>query len=156
MAWTPDLTVVPGAWGGEMVAAHSRVSAGLRLGNRLQGYHSRLEGLGAEAARGQAELPEGPGRGVAATGSQQDHQMKEQWWAEPRLPASAGLLREGGRGGGVPHRLLSTSRSLKSLLGPQLCLRLPPARPGPAPCRHMSGDRPALSCGPAAPAPSDG
>lgn len=44
MAWTPDLTVVPGAWGGEMVAA------GLRLGNRLQGYQSRLEGLGAEAA----------------------------------------------------------------------------------------------------------
>lgn len=51
MALTPALTVAPGAWGGEMVGAHSGVTAGLWLGNRLKGYHSRIAGLGAEAAR---------------------------------------------------------------------------------------------------------
>lgn len=51
MALTPALTVVPGAWGGEMVEAHSGVTAGLRLGNRLKGYHSRIAGLGTEVAR---------------------------------------------------------------------------------------------------------
>lgn len=51
MALTPALTIVPGAWGGEMVAAHSGVTAGLWLGNRLKGFHSRLEGLGTEAAQ---------------------------------------------------------------------------------------------------------
>lgn len=34
-----------------MVEAHSGVTAGLWLGNRLKGYHSRIVRLGAEAAR---------------------------------------------------------------------------------------------------------
>lgn len=46
-----------------------------------------------------AELLEGPGRGVAATGFQQDRQMKGQWCTKPILPASTGLLRGGGWGG---------------------------------------------------------
>lgn len=51
MALIPALTIVPGAWGGEMVEAHPGVTAGLRLGNRLKGYHSRIAGLGTEVAR---------------------------------------------------------------------------------------------------------
>lgn len=99
VALTPVLTVVPGAWGGEMVAAHSGVTGGLRLGNRLKGHHSRIRGAGGRGcSETTAELLAGTGRGVAATGFQQDCQMKGRWWAKPRLPASTGLLREGGWG----------------------------------------------------------
>lgn len=82
-----------------MVAAHSGVTGGLRLGNRLKGHHSRIRGAGGRGcSETTAELLAGPGRGVAATGFQQDCQMKGRWWAKPRLPASTGLLREGGWG----------------------------------------------------------
>lgn len=45
------LTIVPGARGGEMVTAHSGITAGLWLGKQAEGYHSRAEGLGAQAAQ---------------------------------------------------------------------------------------------------------
>lgn len=99
MVLTPALTIVPGAWGGEMVSStfwgHSRPAAGKQI-ERLPLQDRGAGGTGCSETT--AELLTGPGRGVAATGFQQDCQMKGQWCSKPRLPASTGLQREGGLG----------------------------------------------------------
>lgn len=72
------LTIVPGAWR-DGCSTFWGVTAGLWLGNRLEGCHSGIEGLWEEAARRpQQSCSRGQGRGVAATGFQQGHQTKGQ------------------------------------------------------------------------------
>lgn len=130
------------------------VTAGLWLGNRLKVTTPGGAG-GTGCSEATAELLTGPGREVAATDFQQGHQMKGEQWARPRLPCFHGPPEGRESRGGIPHRILSTSRSLKGSLGPQVCLLLPPVLPRLAHCWDVFGDHPALFCEPAAPVPSD-
>lgn len=102
MVLTPALTIVPGVWAGEMASStfwgHSRPAAGRQV-ERLPLQDRGARGRGCSETT--AELLTGPGREVAATGFQQDRQMKGQWCSKPRLPASTGILREGELGGGA-------------------------------------------------------
>lgn len=130
-----------------ILGAHGRPVAGKWAEGSPSGW--RTGGRGCSEMT--AGLLSGPGRGVAATGIPQGHPSERRSRAKPDSLSAAGLLR--GRGSaGAPHRTFSTSRFSKSSLGPQVCPHPPPARPVPTHCWHVSGDHPAPSCGPAAPA----
>lgn len=151
VALTPDSAIVWGAWAVRVLAAaHVVLTAGLRLGGLLQG-----QGLGAEAAqRCQWSCSGGQARGGQLLIFHRVTQMRGEEGKADSL--SARRPPDGRRDYvGAPCRTLSTSRFLKSSLGPQVCSHPPRALPMPTHCWHVSGGHPAPSYGPAGPALSD-
>lgn len=136
-------------WLRHILGCHSRPVAGKQAG-RLPLWDRGAGGGGCSETT--AELLTGPGQGSSSywfsTG------LSNERTAVSKAQASLLPRASWGKGdvGGIPHRTLSTSRSLKSSLGPRVCLPLPPVLRRLTHCWLVFGDRPALSCGPAAPA----